>query len=423
MIVPHCEQIDEVDDLLTLQGLRIIWERNGSAVATLSAVLLANVLAPLISIEEWTLERLHSIGLGWGLAIVGLTVLVRVSTVPLVVRQFRSQRELREHMPEMKRLQKRHKDDRERLQQEMQAYYREHGINPLSAFAPVLVQIPVFISLYYLMREDVKSGLFGDAGFLFIPHLTDKPHGAVLVALILAYLTSQISGQPDRHPRDAGRPAGPDAGPAAAVRGIVARFPAGPGGVLDHHQPLDARAADRDVAPRPGARGRPRPTRRRRRARPGNPPRGSARSTAAGADRVTMGAWDCSRSCSDVTRAPDLPRAHLLQRGRDRADREGERRRPATRAKAWFGEMLIFLDLCARSDEMLSPPPDVDAAWHAFLLHSRDYEAYCNERYGRVIHHQPTGKPDPAAYQRAYERRNEYAGTTSPDPMLWAAAA
>ncbi|MBA2439873.1 MAG: YidC/Oxa1 family membrane protein insertase, partial [Thermoleophilaceae bacterium] len=145
-------------------------------------MVLANVLQPLITIEEWTLEALHSIGFGWGLAIVGLTVLVRLCTVPLVVRQFHSQRELREHMPEMKRLQERHKADKPRLQREMQAYYREHGINPLSTFAPLLIQIPVFISLYYLMRADVKSGLFGDAGFLFVPHLTDKPHGIVLVA-------------------------------------------------------------------------------------------------------------------------------------------------------------------------------------------------------------------------------------------------
>jgi len=129
-------------------------------------LLIANVLQPLISLEEWTLEALHSIGLGWGLAIVGLTVLVRVSTVPLVVGQFRSQRQLREHVPEMKRLQQRHKHDKERLQRELQAYYREHGINPLGAFLPLLVQIPVFISLYYLMRADVKSGMFGDAGFL-----------------------------------------------------------------------------------------------------------------------------------------------------------------------------------------------------------------------------------------------------------------
>ncbi len=87
-------------------------------------------------------------------------------------------------------------------------------------------------------------------------------------------------------------------------------------------------------------------------------------------------------------------------------------------ARDWFGEMLIFLDLCASSDKVLSPPPDVDKAWHAFVLHSQDYEAYCRERFGKVIYHQPTGEPDPAAYRRAYDRRREY-GTTAGDPLLW----
>src|SRR5918999_1405383 len=145
---------------------------------------MAQVLQPLISVEEWVLETLHAIGLGWGLAIVGLTILVRLCTLPLVVRQFRSQRELRRHMPQMQELRKRHKHEPERLQRELRAYYEQHGINPLAAFLPLLVQIPVFISLYYLMRSDASSGLFGDSGLLFIPSLTDKPHGAVLVALI-----------------------------------------------------------------------------------------------------------------------------------------------------------------------------------------------------------------------------------------------
>jgi len=190
-------------------------------------MLLANVLQPLISIEEWTLEALHSIGLGWGLAIVGLTVLVRLCTVPLVVRQFRSQRELREHMPQVKRLQQRHKADKARLQREMQAYYREHGINPLGAFAPLLLQLPVFISLYFLMRTDVKSGLFGDAGFLFIPHLTDKPHGLVLVALITAYLASQIAGGLLASRALKGRQRGLMLALPLLFVGVVARFPAG----------------------------------------------------------------------------------------------------------------------------------------------------------------------------------------------------
>jgi YidC/Oxa1 family membrane protein insertase len=187
----------------------------------------ANVLQPLIGVEQWTLKLLHSIGLGWGLAIVGLTVLVRVCTLPLVVRQFRSQRELRRHMPQMRELQKRHKGDRERLNREMQAYYREHGINPLSAFAPLLVQIPVFISLYYLMRHDVKNGLFGDAGLLFIPHLTEKPHGAVLVALILTYLTSQIAGSLIATRTMQGGQRGLMLALPLLFVGIVARFPAG----------------------------------------------------------------------------------------------------------------------------------------------------------------------------------------------------
>jgi hypothetical protein len=87
-------------------------------------------------------------------------------------------------------------------------------------------------------------------------------------------------------------------------------------------------------------------------------------------------------------------------------------------ARAWFGEMLIFLDLCARSDKVLSPPPEVDKAWHAFLLHSRDYEAYCRERFGKAIYHQPTGEADPAAYKRAYDRRRKY-GTQTGAPYIW----
>ena len=131
----------------------------------------------------------------------------------------------------------------------MQAYYREHGINPLSAFAPLLIQIPVFISLYYLMRHDVKNGLFGDSGMLFIPHLTEKPHGAVLVALVTAYLDLADRGQPDRDAHDAGRPARPDAGVAAAVRRDRGALPGRAGGLLDHDQPLDARPAGLLLAP------------------------------------------------------------------------------------------------------------------------------------------------------------------------------
>lgn len=188
---------------------------------------LANVLQPLTDLEQAILERLHTIGVGWGLAIVCLTLMVRACTLPLTFKQFRSQRELRGHMPELKRLQQAYKQDKPRLQKETTAYYREHGINPLGAFAPILVQIPIFISLYYLMRTDVKSGLFGHSGFLIIPHLTSKPHGALLVALMLAYLTSQLlSSAIATRTMQGGQRGLAFALPLLFV-GVVARFPAG----------------------------------------------------------------------------------------------------------------------------------------------------------------------------------------------------
>jgi YidC/Oxa1 family membrane protein insertase len=188
---------------------------------------LAKLFQPLVSAEEWTLEALHSVGLGWGLAIVVLTLFVRACTVPLVVRQFRAQREMRDHLPRLKALKQRHADDRERLQRELRDYYREHGINPIGTLLPLLIQVPVFISLYYLMRSDAKSGMFGDAGLLFIPHLTAKPHGAVLVALVTAYLTSQITGSLIATRTMRGGQRGLMLALPLLFVGLVARFPAG----------------------------------------------------------------------------------------------------------------------------------------------------------------------------------------------------
>ena len=89
-------------------------------------------------------------------------------------------------------------------------------------------------------------------------------------------------------------------------------------------------------------------------------------------------------------------------------------------ARSLFNEMLVFLDLVADSKDFISPPGPVDVAWHAFILHTRDYESYCRERFGRVIHHEPAGKPDPHAYRRAYDRR---ARQGQLDPAIWAVPA
>ncbi len=192
-----------------------------------AAVILANVLWPLIDAEEWILQTLHAIGLGWGLAIVALTLLVRGATVPLTVRQLRSQQRLASHMPELKRLRERHAKDPERLKREMLVYYRKHGINPIESFVPLLLQIPVFVSLIFLMRQDLSNGVFEHAGFLFIPDLTAKPHGVVLLALITAYLASQLgSSLVAARTLEGGHRKAAIALPILFV-GVATRFPAG----------------------------------------------------------------------------------------------------------------------------------------------------------------------------------------------------
>jgi YidC/Oxa1 family membrane protein insertase len=154
----------------------------------------ATPLQPLVNLEEGVLETLHGIGIGWGLAIVAMTLLVRLAIVPITMRQFRAQRRLATHMPELKRLKEEHGADPDRLRKETISYYQENGVNPLGAFLPLLIQIPIFLSLYALMRQDVKSGLFGHASFLFIPDLTRSAHGAVLLTLVLCYVSSQVAG-------------------------------------------------------------------------------------------------------------------------------------------------------------------------------------------------------------------------------------
>ena len=99
---------------------------------------------------------------GFGLAIMGLTVLVMTLITPLTVKSTRSMLQMQRLQPEMKRLQEKYKDDREKLNQELMAFYRENQINPLGGCLPLLAQMPVFIIMYQLLRGlTVRPGGLG----------------------------------------------------------------------------------------------------------------------------------------------------------------------------------------------------------------------------------------------------------------------
>src|ERR671919_693800 len=118
----------------------------------------ANVLQPLIDVADAVLVFLHDQGVGWGMSIILLTFITRIVILPLSITQIRSMRALQAYQPQIKELQERYKDDRQRMQRELMAFYQENKINPFASCVPLILQIPVFLALFYLLREEDAFG-------------------------------------------------------------------------------------------------------------------------------------------------------------------------------------------------------------------------------------------------------------------------
>ena len=157
---------------------------------------LANILQPLIDLADSVITFLHDdVGLIWGLSIVGLTFITRLVILPLSLKQIRSMRSLQQHAPELKALQEKYKGDKERLQREMMAFYKENPINPLASCWPLLLQLPVFLALYQLLNSQTfKDQILNNPpeGFLFIPNLTENATGVELAILIILFIGTQM---------------------------------------------------------------------------------------------------------------------------------------------------------------------------------------------------------------------------------------
>lgn len=129
---------------------------------------------PLQLLEEpltWLLNFLHeNLLLSYGWSIVVLTVLVRTALLPLVIKQYRSMRQMQLVAPQLKELQRKHKGDRAKTQEEMMKFYRENEINPFASCLPLVAQLPVFIALYYVLRgyaEDASAS-GGSLSFMWL---------------------------------------------------------------------------------------------------------------------------------------------------------------------------------------------------------------------------------------------------------------
>ena len=185
-------------------------------------LLLANIFQPLIDVFEAVLKFFHtSLGVPWGWSIVLLTVVIRALLIPLTLKQFRSMQKLQQLAPELKAIQSKYKDDKQRQQQEVMKFYKENEVNPLGSCLPLVAQLPVFISLFYMLRSSLRAdicpqlqpgahlvnghwvgiihahthacGPHGGAGFLFVSDLTNRATGATLIALIILYVGTQLA--------------------------------------------------------------------------------------------------------------------------------------------------------------------------------------------------------------------------------------
>jgi YidC/Oxa1 family membrane protein insertase len=161
---------------------------------------LVYLLEPLEQLLRHILNGLHSVGLPWAWAIVGLTLIVRMLLVPLTVKQIHSMQNMQAHAPAMKELQRKYKNDRQKLNEELMKFYKENNINPASSCLPLVAQIPIFIGLFFTLRNfakeaDVPGNNLGDLSWLhFVPSVADhaSSHWSGWI-LIVIYVASQLA--------------------------------------------------------------------------------------------------------------------------------------------------------------------------------------------------------------------------------------
>ncbi|GAA1010804.1 preprotein translocase subunit YidC [Streptomyces sp. F-3] len=127
---------------------------------------IASLFSFITTPVSWIIVMFHKVygvlfgpdtGWAWGLSIVSLVIVIRICLIPLFVKQIKATRAMQTLQPEMKKIQERYKNDRQRQSEEMMKLYKESGTNPLSSCLPILAQSPFFFALYHVLNS-IASG-------------------------------------------------------------------------------------------------------------------------------------------------------------------------------------------------------------------------------------------------------------------------
>lgn len=135
---------------------------------------IASLFSFITTPVSWVIVQFHTVygaifgddtGWAWGLSIVSLVILIRICLIPLFVKQIKATRAMQTLQPEMKKIQERYKNDKQRQSEEMMKLYKETGTNPLSSCLPILAQSPFFFALYHVLNSianNEKVGVIND---------------------------------------------------------------------------------------------------------------------------------------------------------------------------------------------------------------------------------------------------------------------
>jgi YidC/Oxa1 family membrane protein insertase len=162
-------------------------------------VIVASVLSPIENVLAAILDWLGphgTIGLPWAWSIVALTVIVRMALVWLTVKQIHSMQNLQRHAPEMKEIQRKFKHDKQKMNEELMKFYKENRINPAASCVPILLQIPVFLSLYFVLKHFTTTTNYvpGDnLEWLGLVNILEPANVGWGPLLIVIYVGSQLA--------------------------------------------------------------------------------------------------------------------------------------------------------------------------------------------------------------------------------------
>ena len=159
-----------------------------------------SIMATLAGWLFWVLEKLYGLLGNWGWAIVGLVVLLKIAMYPLSAAQYKSMAKMRRFQPRIAQLKERYGDDKQKFQMAMMELYKKEKINPVGGCLPLLLQMPVFLALFWMLSESAE--LRHAPWILWIDDLTARDPYFVLpvINMVLMWATTQLNPTPGMDP-------------------------------------------------------------------------------------------------------------------------------------------------------------------------------------------------------------------------------